>query len=129
MLVVLGLATLTGHAPSVTVSLPRRRRSVLGFAGFGGLYAVAAAGCTVPVFLAVVARALSLPPAAGGLTVAAYALGLALPLVGVTLAVGRGLHIATGRVLACGSALERAAGLVVLVAGLAHLWLAWVGGL
>jgi len=118
---VLGVVTLTGHAPSLRVALPQRRDSVLGIVAFGGVYAVAAAGCTVSVLLAVVAQALSMPPLVGATVVAAYALGVALPLVGATVAVGYGYDLAGG-VGVSTATITRAAGAVMLVAGLAQLW-------
>lgn len=117
----LGLLMLTGHAPAVRVALPRRRDSALGVVAFGGVYAVAAAGCTVSVLLAVVAQALSMQPLAGATVVAAYALGVALPMVAATVAVGYGYDRVTGAVGVSTATFTRVAGAVMLVAGLVQL--------
>ena len=53
LLVVFGALVALGYAPSLSVSLPERRSSVLGFGVFGAGYALAGAGCVAPVFLAV----------------------------------------------------------------------------
>lgn len=90
-LVGLGLLMLSGHTPELNVMLPARPTSVAGFVLFGAVYAVAAAGCVVPVFIGVVGQALTLPPAQGSATFAAYAASIALPLVGVTLLAGSGI--------------------------------------
>jgi len=42
-----------GRGPELRVALPERPTSVLGFGAFGAVYAVAAAGCVVPLFVGV----------------------------------------------------------------------------
>lgn len=116
LLVVLGLAFLVGRGPSLHVLLPERRASVAGFGLFGGVYAVAAAGCVVPVVLGVLSQAVMLPPAQALVVLAAYAGAVAFPLAGVTLlsAVGsdafRGLNRHLGSI-------QRVAALVMIAAG------------
>jgi cytochrome c-type biogenesis protein len=72
-----------GRSP-VHVRLPERRRSVVGFFVFGVLYAGAAAGCTAPLFVAVVAKGLASAPAVGVGIAVAYALGMSAVLTAVT---------------------------------------------
>ncbi|MFC6758129.1 cytochrome c biogenesis CcdA family protein [Halomicroarcula sp. GCM10025894] len=60
LLIALGLVTVVDRAPSIRVSLPRRRNTLPGVFAFGAVYAVAAVGCTVPLLLAVVAQALAM---------------------------------------------------------------------
>lgn len=122
VLVVLGAVTLAGYAPSIRVALPQRRDTSLGVVAFGAVYAVAAAGCTVPILLAVVAQALAMAPLSGAAVVAAYALGVALPMVGATLAAGYGADIVTGGVGVSSGTLTRVAGAVMLVAGAVQMW-------
>ncbi|OYR87855.1 cytochrome C biogenesis protein, partial [Halorubrum sp. E3] len=61
LLIVFGLLVAFDRAPSLSLPLPKRRSSILGFGLFGAGYALAGAGCVAPVFLAVVARAITLP--------------------------------------------------------------------
>jgi len=80
----LGVATVLHRAPTFHVALPARRRSVLGFGVFGGAYAVAAAGCVLPVLGAVVLQALRFSPAGAVGVVATYAVGVCVLLLVVT---------------------------------------------
>ncbi|MFB6163867.1 MAG: cytochrome c biogenesis CcdA family protein [Haloarculaceae archaeon] len=121
-LVVLGALTLAGRAPDFEVALPRRRSSVAGFALFGVVYAVAAAGCVFPVFGAVVLQALTLPPAGTVAVVSVYALGIALLMIGVTLLTALGVSVGTGLVRYVDTVV-RLAGAVMLLAGLGQLYL------
>jgi len=127
-LVVLGLLLLSGRAPEVRVLLPRRRSSVPGFALFGAVYALAAAGCVVPAFVGVVTQSLTLPPLGAGVALAAYAAGVAVPLVVVTVlaALGSDAFRSVGRRL---GDVQRVAGLVMVLAGLWQVWrsLAFLG--
>ena len=128
LLVVLGAVAVTGRGPSIRLSLPRRRDTPAGVFAFGAVYALAAAGCTVPVLLAVVAQALALAPLSGAAVVTAYALGVALPVVGATVATGYGSDILTGGVGISGGAVTRVAGVVMVCAGAVQLWAGLSGG-
>lgn len=125
LLVVLGSGMATGRSRPVTLhlQLPERRRSATGFLGFGVVYAVAAAGCTAPLFVGIAALAISGGPAATVLTLGAYAAGMAVLMLAVTAAaaLGRdgllqGLSGDTGR-------LSRAAGVLLALAGVAQIYL------
>ena len=120
VLVGFGALVLVGRAPSLRVTLPGRPSSVAGFAVFGAGYAVAAAGCVVPLFVGVVTQALTYPAADGAVVFAAYAGSVAAPLVGVTLLTGAGVDAwrSAGRY---GGRIERLAGAVMLVAGVGQL--------
>jgi cytochrome c-type biogenesis protein len=120
--VVGGLAMATGWKPSGTiVQLPERRRSVSGIFLFGALYAVAAAGCTAPLFLAVVLQGVAVGPVAGAGVAVTYALGMGsvmlvvagLSVAGSSLVERLGRH--TGR-------LYRLAGGLLVVSGLAEIY-------
>lgn len=119
-LVALGAAYLLDRAPELRVGLPARRRSIAGFAAFGGAYAVAAAGCVAPVFLGVVAQSLALPGAQAAAVLGGYASAVALPLVGVTLAAAVGSDAFRGLARHVGS-VRRLAGVVMVLAGLGQL--------
>lgn len=124
-LVVLGLATLSGRSPGWHVQLPGRRASVTGFALFGGLYAVAAAGCVAPVFFGVVVQSLSLP-ATGTLAVfLAYAGSLGLLMVSATVAIAVGSDLGLERLGDRPDLLYRFAGVVLVLAGLGQLYVSY----
>jgi cytochrome c-type biogenesis protein len=90
-LFVLGAAMLFGFEPNVR--LPRldrggRERTVGSMFVFGVSYAVASIGCTLPLFLTVVAGTISNDSLLGGLGVfAVYGLGMTLVLLALTVAV------------------------------------------
>lgn len=119
-LVVLGLAVLAGRTPSVHLLLPRYRASVSGFVLFGGVYALAAAGCVVPVVFGVVTRALTLPPEEAAAVVAVYAAAVSLPLLGVTLLSAVGSDTLRGTSRHVGS-VQRIAAVVMILAGIAQV--------
>jgi cytochrome c-type biogenesis protein len=119
-LVVLGVLLLTGRAPRLHLRLPARRRSALGSAVFGGGYALAAAGCVVPVVLGVVTQSLTLPPDRAAVVLGGYAVATALPLTGVTLLAAVGSDALTawsGRV----GTVSRLAAVAMILAGVAQV--------
>ncbi|WP_251343126.1 cytochrome c biogenesis protein CcdA [Haloplanus halophilus] len=119
-LVGLGVLLVTGRAPTLHLRLPARRTSVLGCAVFGGGYALAAAGCVVPVLLGVVTQSLTLPPTRAAVVLGGYAAATALPLTGVTLlsAVGSdAVRAWSDRV----GAVNRLAAVVMILAGVAQV--------
>lgn len=123
-LVVLGVATLLRRGPGWHLRLPGRRASIPGFALFGGLYAVAAAGCVAPVFFGVVVLSLSFP-AAGTLAVfLAYAGSLGVLLTGATVATAVGSGVGFERLGDRPELLQRVAGGVLVLAGVGQLILA-----
>ncbi|WP_372912881.1 cytochrome c biogenesis CcdA family protein [Salinigranum sp.] len=129
-LVAFGLALLTGRAPQVHLLLPEHRSSVPGFVLFGGVYAVAAAGCVLPVVFGVAAQALTLPTGQAVAVVAVYAVSMALPLLGVTLLAAVGSDALRGVSRHVGT-VQRVAALVMVVAGVAQVgvslsYLGWV---
>lgn len=123
LLVGLGTAMAVGiELPTPTVQLPTRRRSGLNYVGFGILYAAAAAGCTAPIFLGVTAVAFGASGSVGVITLLAYASGLALPLVGVTVATAFGRDALVGRIAGRTELIHRLAGVLLVVAGLVQLY-------
>lgn len=123
LLVALGVGMATGRfTPSTHLPLPERRRSPAGYLLFGVVYAVAAAGCTAPIFVAVASLGLSAGPVAALATFGAYAAGMSVLMVGVTLAVALG-HGAVLRRLSAGTGrITRVAGVVLAVAGVVQLY-------
>lgn len=126
LLVVFGALVVVGRAPSLSVPLPKRRSSVLGFGVFGAGYALAGAGCVAPVFLAVVARSLSLPTDAAALVLASYVGSVVVLMIAVTVATGMGLVASAGRFATYSEHLKRLAGGMMLLAGLGQLYLALI---
>jgi cytochrome c-type biogenesis protein len=122
-LVAFGLATLFDRGPELRVPLPRRPTSVPGFGVFGAVYAVAAAGCVVPLLFGVLTQAVAFPLAAGAVVLAVYVLGVALPLVGVTLLAGVGVD-AWRDAGAYGRRIRQAAAGVMILAGAGQVYLA-----
>jgi cytochrome c-type biogenesis protein len=123
-LVAFGVLVLSGWS-APTVPLPQRPESLLGFGLFGAVYALAAAGCVVPLFLGVVAQASALPPARGFVVLAAYAGAVAVPLVGVTLLSDAGVT-AWRSLGGYGGRMKQAAGTLLAVAGVGQLYLSVV---
>lgn len=121
LLVVLGGAMLAGWHPGTTVRLPRRRRSMLGYVGFGVVYAVAAAGCTAPIFVAVGLEALSAGPGGAAVTFAAYLAGMSALMLVVTVAAALGRDAILAR--AGGLPVYRIAGGLLVLAGLVQVYL------
>jgi len=112
--------------PSLSIPLPERRSSVFGFGLFGAGYALAGAGCVAPVFLAVVARSLSLPTEAAALVLLTYVGSIVALMIAVTVATGMGLVASAGRFAAYSEHLKRLAGGLMIVAGVGQLYLALV---
>jgi cytochrome c-type biogenesis protein len=124
-LVAVGVAMLLARGPEVRIPLSRRPGSVVGFGLFGAVYAVAAAGCVVPLLLAVLGQALTLSLAGGVVVLGVYALGVALPLVGVTLLAGVGVD-AWQSLGSYTREIQRVAAVLVILAGLGQLYLSFV---
>lgn len=125
LLVVLGVGMASGRLRLGTVHLPlpARRRSTTGFLGFGVIYAVAAAGCTAPVFTAIAAVAIAGGPAATVLTLGAYAAGMAIMMLSVTLLAALGRDGLLRRLPTTGTNISRVAGGLLVLAGLAQIYL------
>ncbi|ELY48873.1 cytochrome c biogenesis CcdA family protein [Natronolimnohabitans innermongolicus] len=126
ILVIFGLLVVFDRAPSLSIALPKRRSSVLGFGIFGAGYALAAAGCVAPLFVAVVAQALSLSPGSAALVLGTYAGSVVVLMVSLTIATGMGLVAGAGRLAAHSETLKRLAGAVMILAGIGQLYLAIV---
>lgn len=128
----LGSAMLAGYDLSIGhVQLPERRRSVAGFFAFGVLYAAAAAGCTATLFFGVVVNGLLLDPLAGVGTLVAYALGMSVVMIGITVAAALGRDLLVRRLAARTGTIQRVAGALLVLAGFAQVYffLFWYDGL
>ena len=112
----------TDRLPTVRVRLPERRRSVAGFFGFGVVYAAAAAGCTGPLFVGLAGVALASGPTGAVALFGAYALGMSLLMLAVTLGVAVGGEALLRRFSAVSGRLSRIGGAVLVLAGLVQLY-------
>lgn len=124
VLVLFGALVLFDRAPSLSIALPKRRSGVIGFGIFGAGYALAAAGCVVPVFIGVVGLALSMSSAPAALVLGTYVGSVALLMLGLTVATGMGLLAGAGRLAAHTRRLQQIAGAIMIIAGVGQLYLA-----
>lgn len=120
-LVVLGVLLAVDRMPTFHVQLPGRRASVLGFGLFGAGYAIAAAGCFAPVFVAVMLEAMTLSAAGSVVTIAAFAFGLAGLLLAATVAVAIGHDVGAGTIPRYTDRIKPIAGVVIVAAGVYQL--------
>ncbi|MFB6178505.1 MAG: cytochrome c biogenesis CcdA family protein [Halorientalis sp.] len=124
-LILFGAVVLLDRAPSATVPLPERPESVVGFGLFGAVYALAAAGCVVPLFLGVLSQALTLSLPHGIAVLGVYASAVTAPLVGVTLLTSAGVE--SWRTLGqYAGRLKQVAAVVMILAGLGQVYLSIV---
>jgi len=123
LLVVLGFGMVTGRfaAGSLHVQLPERRRSVLGYFLFGVVYAAAAAGCTAGIFVAVAGFAVTSTPPTAIAIFAAYAFGMSVLMVGVTMLSALGKATLLRSMSRHTGTLTRVAGGVLIVAGVVQV--------
>lgn len=122
-LIAFGLALLGGGAGGVHIALPRRRSSVFGFGLFGALYALAATGCVLPVFLSVASLSVSLSPSEAALALGVYGGTVAGLMLGVTVATAVGNDLWTERLSPDPGRLVRLGGIVLVLAGIGQLYL------
>ena len=95
LLIVLGVVLLLPNAPSLAVRLRlSQKKTFAGMVSFGGVYALASVGCTLPLLFAVMAQAFTLDLAGGFLVFAAFGSGLAT----LMLAIGIAVSLAHGAV-------------------------------
>ena len=124
VLIALGLAMASGKATGAFahVKLPERRRGPVGFFGFGVVYAAAAAGCTGPLFVGVASLALTGPPAEAFTAFGAYAGGMVVLLVGVTVLTALGKDTLLKRLTSNTRLITRLAGGALVVAGVVQIY-------
>jgi cytochrome c-type biogenesis protein len=123
-LLAVGVTLVAGRGSWLHVPLPERRASVTGFLAFGALYALAAAGCVAPLFLAVVFRSLTLSPAATAATLGTYAATVGALVLGATVATAVGHGIGVDRIAPRATRVVRIGGITVAVAGVVQLYVA-----
>lgn len=109
---------------SVTVPLPARRTSVVGFVVFGSVYALAATACVLPVFLSVAVTSIGLSPAGTLLVLGAYTASFAALMLAVTIATAVGHDAFVSSMSSHTGTLMRVAAVVIVLAGIGQLYLA-----
>jgi len=124
ILVAMGAVMAAGWKfPTVTVALPERRRSAAGYVAFGVLYSLAAAGCTAGLFVGITFRALAQGPIAILATLGAYAAGMSVLMIGVTVATALGRDVIVRRLVKRTGTIYRVGGALLILAGLYELYL------
>lgn len=124
-LVALGVLVLRKGAVSVAVPLPKRRVSLLGFGIFGAMYALAATACVLPLFLSVSVVSVELSLAGTLIVLGSYAGSFALLLTAATIATAVGHQALLGQFAGHSGLLAKLAGVVLVIAGLAQLGIAY----
>lgn len=123
-----GTAMAAGWTPnSQLVQLPERQRSLMGFFAFGALYATAAAGCTAPLFIAVVLKGLTIGPLHGVGIAVAYAAGMGAVMVALTSAAAVGGTSVVSRLSGRTAQIHRAAGGLLALSGVAEVYYYFYG--
>jgi cytochrome c-type biogenesis protein len=125
-LVALGAVIVAGIDLSVHVELPERRSTVAGFFAFGVLYAVAAAGCVAPLFLFVVLESITLPVHQSVAVLGTYTAVFGALMLGVTVVTAVGHGMSTDVVAKHADRLVRAAGVVIVLAGIGQIYVSAV---
>jgi cytochrome c-type biogenesis protein len=125
---VAGGLMLTGWKPSQSiVQLPERKRSLSGFFAFGALYAGAAAGCTAPLFIAVVLQGISAGPVLGVGLALTYAVGMSAVLVVFTCITALGGSSITTALRSHTQTIYRLAGALLVCSGAAEIYYYFYG--
>ena len=125
----LGIALLLGR--ELTVGLPKASRAASGRGYrsvflFGVSYAVASLSCTLPVFLTVVAAQVTRGSFVSGVaTFLAYASGMALVLMAITVALAVGKRSLVARLKGAGRSIGRVSGVILVATGSYIVWF-WI---
>ncbi|OYR43359.1 hypothetical protein DJ82_00165 [Halorubrum sp. Ib24] len=123
-----GGAMVVGWKPTWSVvRLPARERSLTGFFLFGVLYAAAAAGCTAPLFIAVVLKGISVGPVLGIGVAVSYAFGMTAILAVATGLTALGGASFTTTLSAYTDRIYRIAGVLLAVSGVAEIYYYFYG--
>jgi len=119
---------MAGWKPSKSVvKLPERKRSLSGYFMFGALYAGAAAGCTAPLFIAIILQGASAGPIPGVGIALAYACGMSTVLVAFTCVTALGGSSITATLRAHTQTIYRIAGALLVFSGAAEIYYYFYG--
>ncbi len=125
LLILLGVLILRKGTLSVTVVLPERRSSVLGFGIFGGMYALAATACVLPLFLSVSVLSFSLSAGGTALVMGAYAGGFSLLMLAATVMTAVGRQALLDSAVTRAGTMTKVAGVALVLAGILQLGIAY----
>lgn len=121
-LVGIGVFVLVRGSLPVSVRLPQRRSTVVGFVLFGAAYAAAATACVFPVFFALVVRSLSMPPGQSVLVLGSFAGTFGVLMLSATTAAAFGHRFTTGVFAGSVERVVRLSGALIVVAGFGQLY-------
>lgn len=124
-LILLGVLVIWKGVLTLSIELPSRRASVLGFGMFGAVYALAATACVLPLFLSVAFLSFGLSLAGTAFVFGAFITGFAIFMLAATVAVAIGQEAFLERFRSRSQLLTRAAGVVLVAAGLLELYIAY----
>jgi cytochrome c-type biogenesis protein len=99
-----------GNAPSINIK-------PTGFFTYGIAYAFAGAGCTFPIFFAVLVYASTVPGIGALATMLTYSVGLAVPLLVTSVLTAMTNDVIVRKIARITGKIQRVSGLVLLVAG------------
>ncbi|MFC7074213.1 cytochrome c biogenesis CcdA family protein [Halovenus rubra] len=125
LLVGLGILVFRKGALSLTVPLPKRRASVLGFGIFGAMYALASTACVLPLFLSVSVLSFEFAAVGTAIVLGAYAAGFASLMLAATVITAVGRQALLDTAVARTAVMTKVAGIVLVLAGLAQLAIAY----
>ena len=124
LLILFGVLVFYKGTFSFNVVLPERQESVVGFGLFGAAYALAATACVLPLFLSVSVVSFELSMAGTLLVLGAYAGAFATLMLAATVTTAIGKQALMGRFAGHAGTMTKAAGAVLVVAGVIQLALA-----
>ncbi|OYR81591.1 hypothetical protein DJ71_13275 [Halorubrum sp. E3] len=126
--VVAGSLMMADWKPSQSiVRLPERKRSLSGFFVFGALYAGAAAGCTAPLFIAIILQGMSAGPLLGAASALTYAVGMSSMLAVFTCVTSLGGSSITATLRSHTRTIYRIAGGLLVCSGAAEIYYYFYG--
>ncbi|MFC7058455.1 cytochrome c biogenesis protein CcdA [Halovenus salina] len=118
LLVVFGVLVVYKEAFSMTVTLPERQESLLGFGVFGAMYALAATACVLPLFLSVSLVAVDFSVVGTVLVLGAHAASFAALMIATTVMTALGQERLLSQFSGHAGALSKVAGIILVCAGL-----------
>jgi cytochrome c biogenesis protein CcdA len=94
-----------------------QRKGVLGLFLYGILYGLATISCSAPIFFSILVYTISQGAGQTIVSFAAYALGMATPLIGITVVLAKTRNTIQQRVIAFTPKLQKLAGLILIIVG------------
>lgn len=125
LLIIAGIATVGGWKPAIAVRGPQLTTdsgSALLMVGFGATYAIASLSCTIGPFLAVTGAALSRSPVEAMATYIAYALGMGVVILVLSVAAALAHSTVANSMRRLTRIAPRIGGALMVVAGVYAIW-------